>query len=516
VIYVGAKSSDGRSTYRFVAEYGRGAKAPEGHGYVTGKVAGTESITESVSRGGVSTSALVNMPLVKEATFEPGGDLAGGPSPLEIIEAAPSIFTAIQPGPAAEPEAEAAAPATAAPAPIAPTAPDRPGAPETAAPAVMVAPAAPAAPAPAPSAPAASPRAPAAPAAAPAGTPLSPEKEQEALALLKKYGIVTVSYEMVPPNVVTSDEVEAYQRAVELLQTFVQDKGPVLGLRPAAGQVAPFDARTQFFILVFADDGPQITEIQQVLGPGNLVEQKDYYRSTGPKGPSLTADQRPDSMPVVWYNYNWLAFATVGGKVVAVRADCRRLRRGPLKVARPASRAGVAADQAFASTVPANMSPELQREWQALALLGTSFIANVSNTQRYYTTERSAAAAKEVNRAMDKAKETLEKSGLANGLRVTTAELARYNDRGRFFIVVITGATPKITAIQAILGKENKQEKKGFFLGRSFGDVGKPTDPPVVWYHYGWMAFATVNNEVVGVRVDCSKFTDGVSPAAKN
>ncbi|MCX5656372.1 MAG: hypothetical protein NTY65_17185, partial [Planctomycetota bacterium] len=433
----------------------------------------------------------------------------------------------------------------AAPAPIAPTAPDQPAAPEAAAPAVTVAPAAPAAPAPPPrapaaspiaptapapppsapaaspiapapppSAPAASPIAPAAPAAAPAEAPLSPEKEQEALALLKKCSIVTVSYEMVPPNVCTVDEVEAYQRARGLIQTSVQDKGPAIGLRPAAGQVAPFDARVQFFVLMFADDGPQITEIQQVLGPSSLVEQKDYYRSTGPKDTSLTAYQRPDSMPVVWYNYNWLAFATVGGKVVAVRADCRRLRRGPLKVARPASRAG-AANQAFASTVPANMSPELQREWQALTLLGTNFVANISNTQRYYTTERSAAAAKEVNRAMDKARETLEKLGLANGLRVTTAELAKYNDRGRFFIVVITGVQPKITAIQAILGKEAQQEKKGFFLGRSFGDAGNPTDPPVTWYHYGWMAFATVNGEVVGVRVDCSKFTGGVSSAAK-
>ncbi|MCX5653309.1 MAG: hypothetical protein NTY65_01455, partial [Planctomycetota bacterium] len=109
VIYIGAKSSDGRSTYRFIVDYGQSATVPEGHGYVTGKVAGTERITESVSRGGMSRSALTNMPLVKEATFEPAGDLAGGPSPLEIIEAAPAISTAIQPAPAGEPETEAPA-----------------------------------------------------------------------------------------------------------------------------------------------------------------------------------------------------------------------------------------------------------------------------------------------------------------------------------------------------------------------------------------------------------------------
>jgi hypothetical protein len=86
-IYVGAKSSDGLATYRFMADFSPGA-APRGNGVVTGKLTGVEKIPETVTFNGKTRMGYASLPLVTEAALQPAGN-PGVRLEVEIVEVSP-------------------------------------------------------------------------------------------------------------------------------------------------------------------------------------------------------------------------------------------------------------------------------------------------------------------------------------------------------------------------------------------------------------------------------------------
>lgn len=282
--------------------------------------------------------------------------LATGPVKPAGKAASPAAAVSVPPAPESP-----AAPAPAAPAAEPPESPVTPlvvASPEPAAPAAAPptapAPVEPAAPAPV------EPLAAEAPMAAvpppevvPAGPNLPPEKEQEALRLLKKCTSVSVSY-------TTSSAVEGadktdLDRAAQFAQTFVLRKGPADGLRPAAEEVAKFRASARFIITVLAEAGPDLEQIRKIVGKESRTEAKAFYRRADPDARSrarLVDTPEPTNLPVTWRHYGWLAFGEAGGRVVAVRADCRRLQ-GADSPAAPEAAAAPPADREAAAAPPA-------------------------------------------------------------------------------------------------------------------------------------------------------------------
>jgi hypothetical protein len=86
-VYVGARSSDGLVTYRFMADFSPGA-APSGNGVVTGKLTGVEKIPETVTFNGKTRMGYASLPLVTEAALQPAGK-PGGRLAVEIVEVSP-------------------------------------------------------------------------------------------------------------------------------------------------------------------------------------------------------------------------------------------------------------------------------------------------------------------------------------------------------------------------------------------------------------------------------------------
>jgi len=298
--------------------------------------------------------------------------VVGAAATVGIIIVACMLATApVKPaGKAASPAAPPAATVSIPAAPEAPAAPAAPAAeppesPVTPLVAATTEPATPATPAtPAPVEPAAP--APAEPPAAeppmaavpppevvPAGPNLPPEKEQEALRLLKKCTSVSVSYTTL--SAVEAADKTDLDRATQFAQTFVLRKGPADGLRPAAEEVAKFSARARFVITVLAEAGPDLEQLQKIVGKESRTEAKAFYRKADPDARSrarLVDTPESADLPVTWRHYGWLAFGEAGGKVVAVRADCRRLQGGDLPAA-PEAEAAPPADREAAAAPPA-------------------------------------------------------------------------------------------------------------------------------------------------------------------
>jgi hypothetical protein len=156
------------------------------------------------------------------------------------------------------------------------------------------------------------------------------------------------------------------------------------------------------------------------------------------------------------------------------------------------------------------INPALPKEQQALALLGTDFAANISTVRQKTDAKMSEARWKSLSDAMDVAAATLKDAGLAAGLKSATATLARYRERA-CVITAFGGRTPDMEAVRAIMGREDRIEQKGFFWEGKIIDRVEKSSPPILWYHYGWLAFGSVNGKAVIVRADSQK----LAPAAK-
>jgi len=156
------------------------------------------------------------------------------------------------------------------------------------------------------------------------------------------------------------------------------------------------------------------------------------------------------------------------------------------------------------------INPALPKEQQALALLGTDFAANISTVRQKTDAKMSEARWKSLSDAMDVAAATLKDAGLAAGLKSATATLARYRERA-CVITAFGGRTPDMEAVRAIMGREDRIEQKGFFWEGKIVDRVEKSSPPILWYHYGWLAFGSVNGKAVIVRADSQK----LAPAAK-
>jgi hypothetical protein len=359
----------------------------------------------------------------------------------------------------------------------------------------------------------------------------SPEKEQEVLRLLKKCTSAAVTYVSLTSEAGAAEDEEAINRAGEFARTCVLRKGPADGLRPAAAEVVKFGARAEFTITVLAEAGPDLELLQQLLGKESRTETNGFFqKGANPRIPAtLTDSPEPTGLPVTWHHYGWLIFGAAGGKVVAVRADCRRLQADlpPAPAPVPATAATpsppvAAPPSALPPRTPAarpavaSPSPTPERERQALALLGTDFYVTVSCVQRYtLKKDPTPLEGDDVSLARAAAATAIRDAGPATGLRTAATMLAPYRDRAKFTLTVLGDGTASIASIRAILGKESLVEQRGFFNANGFSDTGDTTSPRVTWYHYGWLAFAAIGDKVVGVRGDCQKLTPGRASAPK-
>jgi hypothetical protein len=166
-----------------------------------------------------------------------------------------------------------------------------------------------------------------------------------------------------------------------------------------------------------------------------------------------------------------------------------------------------------APQAPASSDPAIRKEQQALALLGANFYASISCMRQYILHKDPVPTEEdEISQARQRALETVRDMGPVTGVRAAVTMLEKHRGRARFAVTVIGDGFPDIAAVQAILGKEDLVEQKGVFTGRDFADTGGPADRQITWYHYGWLAFATSDGKVLGVRADCRKFTAAPTP----
>ncbi len=138
---------------------------------------------------------------------------------------------------------------------------------------------------------------------------IAPEKEAQALRLLGGWTRLEATDNSVSAAI-TADQIEAVRRASDLAGATLRAKGLADGLRPAAAQVAGCGPNLDS-LTVRVQGAVEIAKIREVLGKEEAAEQTEFLEG-------------PLSSPVTWHRYGWLRFGAVDGKVVAVRADCRK------------------------------------------------------------------------------------------------------------------------------------------------------------------------------------------------
>ena len=106
--------------------------------------------------------------------------------------------------------------------------------------------------------------------------------------------------------------------------------------RRAAEHVAASKLKRHAYLTVFVSTlaFAYSADILKVLGQPEATERKGFFRAAVPgnafvpasaRPPAIVDTAGPDTVPLVWYQYGWLAFGTADGKVVAVRGDCRNI-----------------------------------------------------------------------------------------------------------------------------------------------------------------------------------------------
>lgn len=92
------------------------------------------------------------------------------------------------------------------------------------------------------------------------------------------------------------------------------------------------------------------------------------------------------------------------------------------------------------------------------------------------------------------------------------------------YLTVFVSVPPDIASIVEVLGQPEATERRGFFRAAVPGgtfefasakivDTADSGTVPLVWYHYGWLAFGTADGKVVAVRGDCRNITAAAQPA---
>jgi hypothetical protein len=291
VTYIGAKSSSTGSPYRFIVDYGPGATLPAGNGLVTGKVAGTETVSVPATGAGGGSFSFALLPLLVEGKFEPLAQPVACPT-IEDVKPAPPIIAPPPPPPSVEP------PPAVAPRPVAPS----PRPPLPVRPSVRTT-------------------------GRTAPDPNPPlDREQAVLRLLgDKPKFTVIGRRPSAPSSAEGDK--ARSETVPLIFTTMRTMSFVDSLRESA-RIAAERLPPDYGLVIKATlvAGVPLADIQRILGPENYIETDPTavnLNATSPRHDGRTPEtaKRPEK----WYRYGWLAFGESEGMVVGVNAEPSKL-----------------------------------------------------------------------------------------------------------------------------------------------------------------------------------------------
>jgi len=164
------------------------------------------------------------------------------------------------------------------------------------------------------------------------------EQELQALRLLGNYtGNFSLSATIDSGPLDRDDDITFLECGTDTAHTLRTDRWPE-SFRRAAEHVAASKLKRHAYLTVFvsAFAFADSADILRILGQPEATERKGFFRAAVPGNAFEPASARPaaiidtagpGTVPLVWYQYGWLAFGVAddNGKVVAVRGDCRNI-----------------------------------------------------------------------------------------------------------------------------------------------------------------------------------------------
>jgi hypothetical protein len=162
----------------------------------------------------------------------------------------------------------------------------------------------------------------------PSSSPTGADKEAIALRL------VGDSLKVIIDATLDLADSEEMKRATQLMQKtldLLKQKGVADGLREAACNIGRTGHQYRL-LTVLVSGRPEIADIKKALGSEDRSQQEGYFEElSGPdKAPAIFPKEEPGKQlkPIIWYEYGWLRFGVIEGKVRCIRADCQQVLTG--------------------------------------------------------------------------------------------------------------------------------------------------------------------------------------------
>lgn len=162
----------------------------------------------------------------------------------------------------------------------------------------------------------------------PSSSPTGADKEAIALRLVGDSLKVLIDARL---DLADSEEMK---RATQLMQKtldLLKQKGVADGLREAACNIGRTGHQYRL-LTVLVSGRPEIADIKKALGSEDRSQQEGYFEElSGPdKAPAIFPKEEPGKQlkPITWYEYGWLRFGVIEGKVRCIRVDPQEVLTG--------------------------------------------------------------------------------------------------------------------------------------------------------------------------------------------